>query len=380
MELSHIEVIMWSAFTLFVLAMLLLDLGIFNRKSHSLSLREAAIWSAVWIFSALVFNFAIQQTLGIEKAGEFLTGYLIEKSLSVDNIFVFIIIFSYFKVRPEQQPRVLKWGILGALIMRGILIGAGAVLIERFHWMTYVFGALLLLTVAKMVFLDSDEFNPQDNLLLRLFRRLIPVSTEYTGDRFFTRSAGKWMATPLLLVMVVVESSDLIFALDSIPAIFAITHDPFIVYTSNIFAIMGLRALYFLLAGMAKHFQYLKPGIIAILFFVAVKMLIVDFYEIPTYISLLVIGGVLLFSIMASLFLQRKKPAPSNGEMTSGLAHTNGQRVQPEHAERATEDLHANGITGQTRKLELSSDNPYGNGTEAKKSPNGRTHTLLRQN
>jgi len=308
MEISHTEMILWSAFGLFIVAMLLLDLGVLNRRSHALSLKEAALWSGVWIFSALVFNFAIQQTLGIEMAGEFLTGYLIEKSLSVDNIFVFIIIFSYFKVSPAQQPRVLKWGILGALVMRGILIGAGAVLIERFHWMTYVFGGILLLTVAKMVFLDNDSFNPEDNLLLRLFRRMMPVSTKYSGDHFFIRDhAGKLLATPLLLVVVVVESSDLIFALDSIPAIFAITHDPFIVYTSNIFAIMGLRALYFLLAGMARHFHYLKPGIISILFFVAVKMLIVDLYKIPTYLSLVVIGAILTISIVASIFLRRNE-------------------------------------------------------------------------
>ncbi len=341
MEISQIELVMWSAFGIFILAMLLLDLGVLNRKSHTLSLKEAAVWSAVWIISALIFNFAIQQTLGLEAAGEFLTGYLIEKSLSVDNIFVFIIIFSYFKVTPAQQPRILKWGIIGALLMRGVLIGAGVVLIEQFHWMTYVFGALLLLTVVKMVFLDNDSYNPEDNLLLRTFRRFMPVTTQPHGDHFFIRDhAGKLWATPLVLVVLVIESSDLIFALDSIPAIFAITHDPFIVYTSNIFAIMGLRALYFLLSGIADHFQYLKPGIILILFFVAVKMLIVDFYPVPTSISLLVIGGILAVSIIASVFLRRKKakqglevPVLQPEKAPPLKVHTNGQpRRLPQEA------------------------------------------------
>ncbi len=342
MEIPHIELIMWSAFGLFVMAMLLLDLGVLNRKSHALSIKEAAIWSAVWIVSALLFSFAIQQTLGIEKAGEFLTGYLIEKSLSVDNIFVFIIIFSYFKVSPEQQPRVLKWGILGALVMRGLLIGVGAALIVRFHWMTYVFGALLLLTVAKMVLLDDDSFKPEDNPLLRLFRRFMPVSTQYHGESFFIRDhVGRLLATPLLLVVLVVESSDLIFALDSIPAIFAISHDPFIVYTSNIFAIMGLRALYFLLAGMAKHFHYLKPGIILILFFVAIKMLIVDLYKIPTYVSLIVIGVILTASIVASLFLQRKAK--------SDAAEPAEEKSDPQISRRPSEDYQNGRIRPLTR-------------------------------
>jgi len=225
--------------------------------------------------------------------------------------------------------------------MRGVLIGAGVVLIEQFHWMTYVFGALLLLTVVKMVFLDNDSYNPEDNLLLRTFRRFMPVTTQPHGDHFFIRDhAGKLWATPLVLVVLVIESSDLIFALDSIPAIFAITHDPFIVYTSNIFAIMGLRALYFLLSGIADHFQYLKPGIILILFFVAVKMLIVDFYPVPTSISLLVIGGILAVSIIASVFLRRKKakqglevPVLQPEKAPPLKVHTNGQpRRLPQEA------------------------------------------------
>ncbi|MEK7728936.1 MAG: TerC family protein [candidate division KSB1 bacterium] len=332
MQNFQIEIIMWSAFGLFIVTMMLLDLGVFNRKSHTLSLKEAAIWSALWIVSALLFNVAIHQTLGAEAAGEFLAGYLIEKSLSVDNIFVFIIIFSYFKVSPTQQPRVLKWGILGALVMRGVLIFAGAALIKEFHWMTYVFGGILMLTVVKMIFLDSGSFNPNDNPLLRLFRRFMPVTTEYHNDKFFIRDhARRLMATPLLLVVIVVESSDLIFALDSIPAIFAISHDPFIVYTSNIFAIMGLRALYFLLAGIADQFHYLKPGIILILFFVAVKMLIVELYKIPTFLSLLVIGCILAGAIIISIFLRRKEAARAAAapvlqpEKTPQIAvHTNG--------------------------------------------------------
>ena len=304
-SLLGVEFVLWSLFGIFVVLMMALDLGVINRRSHALSLKEASLWSVVWILSALAFNYAIHETLGPVKAMEFLAGYLIEKSLSVDNIFVFIIIFGYFGVSPKQQPRVLKWGIVGALLMRAVLIGAGVVLVESFHWMTYVFGALLLYTVIKMVLLEGESFDPGANVLARGLRRFMPVSAGYQDEHFLIRQDQRWTATPLLLVLLVVESSDLIFALDSIPAIFGVTHDPFIVYTSNIFAIMGLRALYFVLAGMADSFRYLKPGIILILFFVAAKMLIANLYKIPIAVSLMVVGVILGVSIIASLFIKR---------------------------------------------------------------------------
>jgi tellurite resistance protein TerC len=234
---------MWVGFNLFVLAMLALDLGIFHRKAHVVSLKEAAVWSIVWITLALVFNSGIYFWSGPEPALKFFTGYLIEKSLSVDNIFVFVLIFSAFSVPAAFQHRVLFWGILGALLMRGTLILAGSVLLNEFHWIIYVFGAFLILTGIKMAFQRHAEQHPEDNPLVRLVRRLLPMTNGYEGDRFFVRRAGKWLATPLLLVLLSVEFTDLIFAVDSIPAIFAVTQDPFIVYTSNVFAILGLRSL-----------------------------------------------------------------------------------------------------------------------------------------
>lgn len=280
--------------------MLLLDLGFLNRKVHVLSIKEATIWSIVWIVSSLLFAGGIYFLEGEAKAMEFIAGYLIEKSLSTDNIFVFIMIFAYFNVSPLQQPRVLKWGIIGAIIMRALLIATGVTLIKQFHWMTYVFGGLLAITVIKMILQGDEKFDPSKSWALKLLRAVVPVSKRYYDEHFFVRAGKGFFATPLLMVLVVVESSDLIFALDSIPAIFAVTTDPFIVYTSNIFAILGLRALYFVLAGMAQVFEYLKPGIIIILAFVAVKMLIVEFYKIPIGVSLAVIGGVLTISIIAS--------------------------------------------------------------------------------
>ncbi len=291
---------LWAIFGVFITGMLLLDLGVLNRKAHALSIKEATLWSAVWIVSSLLFALGIFYLEGKARALEFITGYLIEKSLSTDNIFVFIMIFAYFDVSPLQQPRVLKWGILGAIIMRALLIAIGVTLIKQFHWMTYVFGALLLMTVIKMILQGDEKFDPGKSWALKLLRWVMPISKRYYGERFFVRPGKGFFATPLLMVLVVIESSDLIFALDSIPAIFAVTTDPFIVYTSNIFAILGLRALYFVLAGMARIFEYLKPGIILILAFVATKMLIVDFYKIPIGLSLVIIGGVLAISIIAS--------------------------------------------------------------------------------
>ena len=341
------EALLWSFFGLSVVGLLIIDLGFSNRKAHVLSLKEAGLWSLAWIGTALLFNYGILHFLGSEKAMQFLAGYLIEKSLSVDNIFVFIMIFSYFGVRPEHQPRVLKWGILGAVIMRGILIGAGAVLINQFHWMTYVFGGLLLFTVIKMTLSSGETFDPGDNPLLRIFRKIVPFSAGYQGERFFVRYRGALLATPLLLVIVVIESSDLVFALDSIPAIFAVTTDPFIVYTSNIFAILGLRALYFVVAEMAQTFRFLKHGIILILLFVALKMLMVDLYKIPIMYSLLVIGSILTVSILTSVFLPGKQlpaipmphksldPKPASvrlGLRLDGTGNGAQQAVKPEAA------------------------------------------------
>jgi tellurite resistance protein TerC len=259
----------------------------------------------VWITLALVFNIGIYFWSGSEPALRFFTGYLIEKSLSVDNIFVFVLIFSAFSVSAAIQHRVLFWGILGALLMRGTLILVGSVLLNEFHWIIYVFGAFLILTGIRMAFQRHAEQHPEDNPLVRLIRRLLPMTDGYEGDRFFVRRAGRWLATPLLLVLLSVEFTDLIFAVDSIPAIFAVTQDPFIVYTSNVFAILGLRSLYFVLAGVVDKFYYLKLGLSAILVFVGTKMVLADVYKIPVAISLLVIAVVLAIAVVASLLRAR---------------------------------------------------------------------------
>ena len=298
------RLLLWVAFNVFVLGMLAVDLGVFHRKAHAVSIREASIWSGVWIFFALVFNTIIYFIWGEEKALEFFTGYVIEKSLSVDNLFVFLMIFRYFSMPEIYQHRILFWGILGALIMRAIFIAAGSTLLEHFHWMIYVFGGFLVVTGVKMLLQGDEKLEPEKNPVVRLFRRLMPITEEYHDQRFFIRRQGKCWATPLLLALIVVETTDVIFAVDSIPAIFAITTDPFIVYTSNVFAILGLRALYFLLAGVMKVFRYLKVGLAFVLCFVGAKMMIVDFYKIPIGVSLGVIGGILLFSVLASVLAQ----------------------------------------------------------------------------
>jgi tellurite resistance protein TerC len=298
--------LLWIGFNLFVLALLAIDLGVFHRKAHVVSVKEAAIWSAVWISLSLLFNLGLYFWLGSEVALQFFTGYVIEKSLSVDNIFVFVLIFSAFAVPAVYQHRVLFWGILGALVMRGTLIVAGAALIEQFHWIIYVFGAFLIFTGVRMALHRDEEIHPENNPLLNILRRRLPVTETYEKDHFWVRRAGKLMITPLLLVLVLVESTDLIFAVDSIPAIFAVTTDPFIVYTSNVFAILGLRSLYFLLAGVIDKFHYLKLGLSAVLTFVGVKMVIVDFYKIPTPVSLSVIVGLLAIAVVASLVRARR--------------------------------------------------------------------------
>jgi tellurite resistance protein TerC len=316
--------LLWIGFNIFVLALLAIDLGVFHRKAHIVSVKEAAIWSAVWISLSLLFNLGLYFWLGSEVALQFFTGYVIEKSLSVDNIFVFVLIFGAFAVPAVYQHRVLFWGILGALVMRGTLIVAGAALIEQFHWIIYVFGAFLIFTGVRMALHRDEEIHPENNPLLNILRRRLPVTETYEKDHFWVRRAGKLMITPLLLVLVLVESTDLIFAVDSIPAIFAVTTDPFIVYTSNVFAILGLRSLYFLLAGVIDKFHYLKLGLSAVLTFVGVKMVIVDFYKIPTPVSLSVIVGLLVIAVVASLVRARRleqaaetiEPTPnSHGEL-----------------------------------------------------------------
>jgi len=310
----------WIIFNVFVLGMLALDLLVFHRKAHAVSLREAFTWSVVWISLALIFNLGIYYMWGSEKAMEFLAGYLIEKSLSVDNIFVFIMIFYYFAVPAIYQHRILFWGILGALIMRAIFIALGAALLTAFHWMIYVFGGFLVITGVKLLLTGDHQVEPEKNPAVRLLRRVMHVTKKYDGQRFFVRVDGRLWATPLLLVLVVVETTDVIFAVDSIPAIFAITSDPFIVYTSNIFAILGLRALYFLLAGIMDMFRYLKVGLSFVLCFVGIKMTIVDLYKIPIEISLGVIAGILTVAMAASLLVKpRVIGAPAVRDLKSGV-------------------------------------------------------------
>ena len=315
---------LWVGFNLFVLAMLALDLGVFHRKAHAVSVKEATIWSVVWISLAMLFNLGIylfwnqlvpnSAYSNGDAALSFFTGYLIEKSLSVDNIFVFVLIFSYFAVPAQYQHRVLFWGILGALVMRAARILVGAALIKEFHWIIWVFGAFLIFTGIKMAFHKNEELQPEKNPLISLFRRIMPVTDAYQGSRFFVRQAGKLLATPLFLVLLMVESTDLIFAVDSIPAIFAVTQEPFIVYTSNVFAILGLRSLYFLLAGVMDKFHYLKLGLSVVLTFVGVKMLMPDVsaaltgvsLKIPTAVSLGVVAGILAIAVVASLLRARR--------------------------------------------------------------------------
>ncbi len=301
---------LWIAFSVGVLVLLAVDLGLAQRANRPVTRTEAAVWSVVWIGLALVFNAGIYYTSGSELALEFLAGYLIEKSLSVDNIFVFLLIFSYFSVPLAYQRRVLLWGILGALVMRGIFIAVGATLLHYFHWIIYVFGAFLIFTGIQMLRAGDEQTDPENNPIIRLVRRLLPVTDDYEEQRFFVRRQGKLFATPLLVVLLSVESTDLMFAVDSIPAIFAVTDDVFIVYTSNVFAILGLRALYFLIADVLDLFVYLRYGLGVVLGFVGVKMLLVDTYPIPIGVSLSVIAAVLTVAVAASLLFPPAKPSP----------------------------------------------------------------------
>jgi tellurite resistance protein TerC len=316
------QIWLWVGFNLFVLGMLALDLGVFHRKAHAVSGKEALIWSLVWISLSLVFNAVLyffwdrmmpnSSYTNREAALAFFTGYLIEKSLSVDNIFVFVLIFSYFAVPAAYQHRVLFWGILGALVMRGTLILIGAALLKEFQWIIYVFGVFLIFTGIRMARHQEEEIQPDKNPVVKFFRKFMPVTETFEKDKFFVRRAGRVMATPLFLILLIVESTDLVFAVDSIPAIFAVTQEAFIVYTSNVFAILGLRALYFLLANVMDKFEYLKLGLSAVLTFIGTKMVIVDFYHIPVGVSLAVVASILTISILVSLW----KARISNGELS----------------------------------------------------------------
>lgn len=297
----------WIGFIFFILVMLAIDLLVFHRKAHEVKLKEALIWSGVWIGLALVFNTGIYLWLGKQQALEFLTGYVLEKSLSVDNLFVFLMIFSYFKVPLKYQHEVLFWGILGALLMRAGFIVGGLALLTRFHWVIYVFGGFLIFTGIKMLFSKEKEVHPEKNPVIRIFNKIMPVTKEYAGGKFFVSVAGKWLATPLFIVLLLIETTDVIFAFDSIPAILAITHKPFIVYSSNVFAILGLRALYFALSGMMQFFHYLQYGLSVILVFVGLKMIVSDSYRIPIGVSLSVIVGILAVAIIASLRWPKKE-------------------------------------------------------------------------
>ena len=298
---------LWAGFILFVLVMLALDLGVFHRRAHEVSTREALAWSIVWIALALVFNAGIYHWFGRERALEFFTGYLIEKALSVDNLFVFLVLFNYFAVPAALRHRVLFWGILGALVMRALFIVAGTALIAAFHWVLYLFGAFLVFTGLKLLAARDEGIEPEHNPVLRLIRRVLPSVPEYHGACFALKLAGRWCATPLLAVLVMIEATDIVFALDSIPAVFAITRDPFIVFTSNIFAVLGLRALFFLLAGMLGRFRYLKVGLGLVLAFVGAKMLLADLVRVPIALSLGIIACLLGLSIALSMLLPERK-------------------------------------------------------------------------
>lgn len=311
----------WVLFNLFVLGMLALDLGVFHREAHEISLREAGIWSVAWVSLAMVFNVGIYLLWGSRPALEFLTGYLIEKSLSMDNVFVFVMIFSYFAVPKAYQHRVLFWGILGALVMRAALIGAGSYLVKQFQWVLLIFGVFLIYTGIKMARQKSHGVDPERNPLVRLLKRVMPVTDGFRGAKFFVRENGRRFATPLLVVLVMVEASDLMFAIDSVPAIFAVTQEPFLVYTSNVFAILGLRSLYFLLAGVIDRFRYLKLGLSALLVFVGIKMLLIEWYKIPIGISLGAIAGILTVSIVASLLATRRDER-RGGEISESVSRT----------------------------------------------------------
>lgn len=307
--------LLWTLFNVFIITMLVIDLMVFNKKSHEVSIKESLTWTSIWISLSLLFGVGVYLYMGPKMALDYYTGYLIEYSLSIDNIFVFLLVFSYFKVDPKFQHKVLFWGIFGALVFRFLFIFAGIALIERFHWIIYVFGTFLVYTGIKLALEKDKEVHPERNPLLKLTRKLIPVTKTFHGDKFFIRKMGRLMATPMFVVLVVIETTDIIFALDSIPAILAITRDEFIVYSSNAFAILGLRALYFALSGIMKLFHYLHYGLASILIFVGVKMLISDFYHIPTPYALGFIAATLTISILASIAYPKEKKSVTKEEL-----------------------------------------------------------------
>ncbi|MBP1705367.1 MAG: Integral rane protein TerC [Chloroflexi bacterium] len=302
------DLTIWLVLGVLIAGMLALDLFVFHREAHAVSMREAAAWSAAWIALGIAFGGLVWVQMGAQAGGEYLAGYVIEKSLSVDNVFVFAMIFGYFAVPAKYQHRLLFWGVIGAIAFRAVFIAAGATLLDSFHWMIYAFGLLLLLTGWKMWrSRNSHALDPGRNPVLRIARRFVPITAEYRGQRFFVREAGRWVATPLFAVLLVIESSDVMFAIDSIPAIFAITSDAFIVFSSNAFAILGLRSLYFLLAGMIDRFVYLKAGLAALLVFAGLKILVSDAWKMPVWLSLLVIAAILGTAVVASIAAERRR-------------------------------------------------------------------------
>lgn len=291
----------WIGFSIFLVGILALDLGIFHRKAKVIEPKEALIWSGIWFSISMVFDAIVFVWHGSQAGTEFLTGYMIEWSLSIDNVFVFVLIFSFFKVPAQYQYRVLFWGVVSALIMRGVLIGAGAALLANFHWIIFIFGGFLIFSGIRIAFHDDENANPNRNPMVRVFKKFVATSEEYDGQKFFTRKNGKRLATPLLTVLIAIEATDLAFAVDSIPAIFAITDEPFIVFTANALAVLGLRSLYFALAGIIHKFIYLKFGLALILVFVGVKMLVSDVYHMPAVLSLGIVLGILVGTVVVSL-------------------------------------------------------------------------------
>jgi tellurite resistance protein TerC len=307
---------LWLGFTGFVLAMLAVDLGVFHRKAHEVKVGEAALWSAIWVALALVFNAGVAHFFGPERGLEFLTGYLIEKALAVDNIFVFYAVFAYFAVPAAYQHRVLFWGVLGALVMRALFIVVGAALLARFHWVIYLFGAVLIATAVKLVWMGDEGIHPERNPLYRLIRRFVPLVSGYHGSAFTIVQNGRRYATPLFVALILIEGADFVFAIDSIPAIFSVTSDPFIVYTSNVFAILGLRSMFFLLAGVIGKFWLLKPALAAVLAFVGAKMLLLDFVKVPIGVSLAAIAVLIAAGVAGSLVFPRREAAPRSAPGT----------------------------------------------------------------
>ncbi len=308
------EVVLWAVFAVVVLGMLALDLGVFQKTSHEVRFKEAITWTGVWIALALLFGLGVGLALGPQAGVSFVTAYLIEKSLSIDNVFVFALIFGYFAVPAAHQHRVLFWGVFGALVFRALFIAGGIALLEAFHWTVYVFGAILLITAIRLVFEKDKEIHPEKNPLLKLFRRFVPVTENYEGGHFWVRRGGRWWATPLFVALLLIELTDILFAVDSVPAVLAVSRDPFIVYTSNVFAILGLRALYFALAGVLKLFHHLHYGLALILAFVAMKLLLSGVVVVPTVVSLGVIALVLAGSIGASLLWPKQEAVEAVAE------------------------------------------------------------------